>query len=125
MSNAQPDTENMSQHPLAAERTVAASTQNQALSALLFLYRDVLGREWDEVSNFQRAWRSGSPDPERLPIVLTESEVKALLREMEGTNGRVAHLLHGAGLRLSEALRLRGKDLDYTSARSTSSGGRS
>ncbi len=93
---------------LATDRNVAASTQNQALNALLFLYRDVLGREWDEISDFERA-----KEPERLPVVLTETEVRALLEEMEGTNGLVAHLLYGAGLRLSEALRLRVKDLDF------------
>nr|WP_105014151.1 integron integrase [Salinibacter sp. 10B] len=93
---------------LATKRRVAASTQNQALNALLFLYRDVLGREWDEITDFERA-----NEPERLPIVLSEEETRALLGEMEGTNGLVAHLLYGAGLRLSEALRLRVKDLDF------------
>ncbi|WP_263821226.1 integron integrase [Salinibacter sp.] len=93
---------------LATERTVAASTQNQALNALLFLHRDVLGAEWDRVSNFDRA-----REPERLPIVLTQAEVKSVLGHMDGPNGLVAHLLYGAGLRLSEALGLRVKDLDF------------
>jgi site-specific recombinase XerD len=93
---------------LATERNVAASTQNQALNALLFLHRDVLGAEWEAVSDFHRA-----KEPERLPVVLTQEEVKELLGEMEGPNGLVAHLLYGAGLRLSEALRLRVKDLDF------------
>ncbi|MFB6231836.1 MAG: integron integrase [Salinibacter sp.] len=93
---------------LATERNVAASTQNQALNALLFLYRDVLGRDWDEVNDFDRA-----KEPDRLPVVLTPEEVQALLGNMEGPNGLVAHLLYGAGLRLSEALRLRVKDLDF------------
>jgi len=93
---------------LATDRNVAASTQNQALNALLFLHRDILGADWDAVSNFDRA-----QEPERLPVVLTQEEVKELLRKMEGPNGLVAHLLYGAGLRLSEALRLRVKDLDF------------
>jgi integron integrase len=93
---------------LATERTVAASTQNQALNALLFLYRDVLGREWNEIDDFHRA-----KEPERLPVVLSEKDVKALLGEMKGTNSLVAHLLYGAGLHLSEGLRLRVKDIDF------------
>ena len=93
---------------LATERTVAASTQNQALNALLFLHRDVLGADWDEVSDFNRA-----REPDRLPVVLTRKEVAAVLEQMDGPNGLVAHLLYGAGLRLSEALRLRVKDLDF------------
>jgi site-specific recombinase XerD len=93
---------------LATDRNVAASTQNQALNALLFLHRDVLGAEWEAVSDFDRA-----KEPERLPVVLTQEEMKELLGNMEGPNGLVAHLLYGAGLRLSEALRLRVKDLDF------------
>ena len=93
---------------LATERTVAASTQNQALNALLFLHRDVLGAEWEGVSDFERA-----QEPERLPVVLTQAEVKSVLGHMDGPNGLVAHLLYGAGLRLPEALRLRAKDLDF------------
>jgi site-specific recombinase XerD len=67
---------------------VAASTQNQALSALLFLHRDVLGADWDAVSDLDRA-----KEPERLPVVLTQEEVKRLPGEMKGPNGLVAHLL--------------------------------
>lgn len=93
---------------LATDRNLAASTQNQALNALLFLHRDVLGRDWDEVTDFQRA-----KEPERLPVVLTPEEVKALLGEMESPNGLAAHLLYGARLRLSEVLRLRVKDVDF------------
>lgn len=92
---------------LATGRNVASSTQNQALNALLFLYRDVLGREWGEISEFERA-----KEPERLPVVLSPTEVKDLLDNMEGTNRLVARLLYGAGLRISEALRLRVKDID-------------
>ena len=73
---------------LATERTVAASTQNQALDALLFLHRDVLGAEWDEGSNFERA-----REPERLPVVLTQAEAGTLLETVDGPNRRVAHLL--------------------------------
>lgn len=87
---------------------MAAATQNQALNALLFLHRDVLGAEWEEASDFDRA-----KEPERLPVVLTPGEVKAILAAMEGPNGLVARLLYGAGLRVSEALRLRVKDLDF------------
>ena len=86
---------------------MAVSTQNQALNALLFLHRDVLGAEWDEVTGFDRA-----QEPKRLPVVLTQAEGTALLDEMHGPNGLVAHLLYGAGLRLSEALCLRVNDLD-------------
>jgi len=93
---------------LATERNVAASTQNQALNALLFLHLGVLGAEWDEVSDFERA-----KEPERLPVVLTQAEVGAVLGEMSGPNGLVAHLLYGAGLRLAEALRLRVKDTGF------------
>jgi len=92
---------------LATKRRVAAATQNQALNALLFLHRSVLGAEWDFVDGFVRAKK-----PKRLPVVLTPDEVALLLTSMEGTNRLVASLLYGAGLRLSEALRLRVKDLD-------------
>jgi len=74
----------------------------------LFLYRDILGRDWNGVTDFDRA-----KEPERLPVVLTPDEVQAVLHEMEGPNGLVARLLYGAGLRLSEALCLRVKDLDF------------
>ena len=93
---------------LATVRNVAASTQNQALNALLFLHRDVLGAEWDAVSDFDKA-----QEPDRLPVVLSREEVAALLNAMDGPNGLVAHLLYGAGLRVSESLRLRVKDLDF------------
>jgi integron integrase len=93
---------------LAAERHVAASTQNQALSALLFLYRDVLERPLGRFERPQRARR-----PRRLPVVLTPEEARAVLAHMTGVDGLVAHLLYGSGLRLAEALRLRVKDLDF------------
>jgi len=92
---------------LAATRKVAASTQNQALSALLFLYKEVLGRELAWLDGLQRATR-----PPRLPVVLTRAEVERLLAEMQGTRWLIASLLYGAGLRVMECLRLRVKDLD-------------
>ncbi len=93
---------------LAVDRRVAASTQNQAKSALLFLYREVLAVQlpWlDEVVV--------AKDRRRLPVVLTSSEVRALLHELSGTMGLVAGLLYGTGMRLLEALRLRVKDVDF------------
>lgn len=93
---------------LAVDRQVAASTQNQALNALVFLYEQVLGCEMGELQGLVRARR-----PKRLPVVLTRDEVAALLDRITGTNALVAGLLYGAGLRLSEALRLRVKDLDF------------
>ncbi len=92
---------------LAVQGKVAASTQNQAKSALLFLYREVLGSELPWLNAVESAKR-----PQRLPVVLTEDEVETLLAKMSGTTGLVARLLYGAGLRLLEAARLRVKDLD-------------
>lgn len=94
---------------LAVERTVAASTQNQALAALIFLYRDVLLQPLNAIEGIEHAKR-----PEKLPIVLTRGEVSALLDHLQGTSWLVASLLYGAGLRLMEALRLRVKDLDFS-----------
>jgi len=93
---------------LATERRVAASTQNQALAALLFLYRDVLGQDLPWLDDLIRASR-----PARLPSVLTREEVSALLARLEGPPRLVATLLYGGGLRLLEALRLRVKDVDF------------
>ncbi|NOY44100.1 MAG: integron integrase [Deltaproteobacteria bacterium] len=94
---------------LADVRRVSASTQNQALCALVFLYEKVLGRELGELGDFSRAKR-----PRRLPVVLTRDEVEALLARMEGAHALVAGLLYGSGLRLMEALRLRVKDVDFS-----------
>ena len=94
---------------LAVERNVSASTQNQALSALLFLYRDVLGRELAWMDEIVRARR-----PARLPVVLARGEVAALLRELQGVERLMASLLYGAGLRLLECCRLRVKDLEFS-----------
>lgn len=94
---------------LAVERQVSASTQNQALAALLFLYREVLGRDPGWLDGLVRAKR-----PQRLPVVLTRQEVTALLGALGGVNWMMAMLLYGAGLRLSECLRLRVKDVDFS-----------
>ena len=93
---------------LATRDNVAASTQNQALSALLFLYRQVLGVDLPWMENVRRAKR-----PERLPVVLSRSEVTALLAQLSGSHWLMASLLYGSGLRLLECLRLRIKDLDF------------
>lgn len=93
---------------LASTRKVAASTQNQALAALLFLYAEVLGIPLEEVSSFVRAKR-----PKRLPIVLTRKEVAALFEQLDGTPLLMAQLMYGSGLRLKECARLRVKDLCF------------
>lgn len=93
---------------LAVQKNVAASTQNIALSALLFLYRDVLKSAMPDVSGVERARR-----PARLPVVFTRAEVQSVLSRLQATNYYVASLLYGSGLRLSEALRLRVKDIDF------------
>jgi integron integrase len=93
---------------LSAQRRVAALTQNQALAALLFLYREVLNRPMEWVDIGVRAERS-----QRLPVVLTRDEVRRVLSGMTGTSGLVAGLLYGSGLRLTEALELRIKDIDF------------
>jgi integron integrase len=93
---------------LAVKKNVSASTQNQALSALLFLYRHVLGREIGDLGEVIRARR-----PRRLPVVLTQNEVKELLLRLTGDKWLMASLLYGAGLRLMECLRLRVQDLDF------------
>jgi integron integrase len=92
---------------LAIDRQVTASTQNQALSALLFLYREVLGRELEGLDSAVRARA-----PRRLPVVLTREEVRAVLSQLSGEHALIAGLLYGSGLRLRECLTLRVKDLD-------------
>lgn len=94
---------------LAQDRKVAASTQNQALSALLFLYSKVLGTELPWLKGVIRAKR-----PERLPVVLTANEVEAVLARLDGIYWLIASLLYGSGLRLMECLRLRVKDIELT-----------
>jgi integrase len=93
---------------LAVQRNVAASTQNQALSALLFLYRDVLEQALPWLDDIVRA-----KNPERIPVVLTRGEVQAVIDGLDGPTRLLALLLYGAGLRLLEALRLRVKDVDF------------
>jgi integron integrase len=93
---------------LATEGKVAASTQNQALNALVFLYRHVLGSPFADLDGVVRAKR-----PRKLPVVFTPVEVRAVLAELEGSSALVAGLLYGSGLRLLECLRLRVKDLDF------------
>ena len=92
---------------LAVEDNVAASTQNQALSALLFLYREVLGVTLPWLNEVTRAKK-----PRRLPVVLSVAEVRAVLAHASGVPGLVLHLLYGTGMRLLEGCRLRVKDLD-------------
>lgn len=93
---------------LAVNGNVAASTQNQALAALLFLYRQVLGVDLPPIEDAVRAKK-----PARLPTVFTRAEVQAVLAELDGVHHLVAGLLYGSGLRLPEALRLRVKDVDW------------
>jgi integron integrase len=93
---------------LARDRHVAASTQNQALNALVFVYKHVLRRELDEFSALRPAKR-----PRHLPTVLTRDEVRRVLDGMDGTFGLMARLLYGTGMRLIECHRLRVKDVDF------------
>lgn len=95
---------------LASERTVAASTQSQALSALLFLYRDVLEQKVDYLDGLKRVQKRS-----RIPVVLTVEEVRDVLSYMQGTSKLIAELLYGAGLRVTEAVTLRVKDIDFRS----------
>ncbi len=92
---------------LATRGRVAASTQNQALSALVFLYREVLGHEVGWMDGLVRAKR-----PERLPVVLTPDEVQQIFSHLHGTPWIMASFLYGAGLRVMECVRLRVKDID-------------
>lgn len=93
---------------LAVDRKISASTQNQAMSAMLFLYRDVLKEPLDWLDNFERAKKSL-----RLPVVLTQHEARSVLLHLEGSAWLVASLLYGSGLRLMECLRLRVKDIEF------------
>jgi integron integrase len=93
---------------LALKRRVAASTQNQALAALLFLYREVLQSKLPWLESVVRAKR-----PQHLPIVLSPDEVRRIFEKLSGTELLIARLLYGSGLRLSECLRLRAKDVDF------------
>ncbi len=93
---------------LAVERNVAASTQNVALAAILFLYRDVLKQKLERIEDMERARLS-----RHLPVVLTRAEVITVLRNLNGVPYLAAALMYGSGLRLMECLRLRVKDLDF------------
>jgi integron integrase len=93
---------------LAVEKRVAASTQSQALSALLFLYKDVLSRPLGDLGSILRARA-----PTRLPVVLTRSEVHRVLEELPGVYRLLGTMLYGAGLRLNEGVTLRVKDVDF------------
>lgn len=95
---------------LANEGNVAAATQNQALAALLFLYKQVLQVELPWLDEIVRAKR-----PRRLPTVLSEAEVRRLLDNLEGLAALMASLMYGTGMRISECLRLRVKDVDLDS----------
>jgi integron integrase len=93
---------------LAVKGKVSASTQNQAKSALLFLYREVLEQKLPWLDKVTQAKAS-----QRLPVVLTVAEVQAVLKRLSGTHWLIASLLYGAGLRLMEAVRLRVKDVEF------------
>ena len=90
-------------------RKVSASTQKQALSALLFLYRHVIGREVGDIDDVIRARK-----PKRLPVVMDRDEVKAILSTLTGDKRIMATIMYGAGLRLMECLRLRVQDIDFS-----------
>ncbi len=93
---------------LAVKEKLAATSQNQALAALLFLYRTVLGGDVGSLEGVVRAHR-----PRRLPVVLSEDEVRRVFVHLQGTSALVGKVLYGSGLRLKEALRLRIKDVDF------------
>jgi integron integrase len=93
---------------LAVAGKVAAATQNQAKAALLFLYREVLVNELPWLDNVEQAKVS-----RRLPVVLTQTEVKSLLDQLQGTQHLIASLLYGTGMRLMECMRLRVKDVEF------------
>jgi len=93
---------------LAVNRNVAASTQNQALNALVFFYRHAIKQPLDDLGDFSRAKR-----PKRLPVVLTQNEVNRLLNQMKGIHHLMASLLYGAGMRLMDCVRLRVQDINF------------
>jgi integron integrase len=93
---------------LAVKKHVSSSTQNQALSAILFLYKEVLEVELPWLKNVTRAKKS-----ERLPVVFSRAEINLIMAHLSGTHWLMAHILYGAGLRLMECVRLRVKDIDF------------
>ena len=94
---------------LANQRTVAASTQNQAISAILFLYREVLNIQLDDKALFPIR----PTKPKRIPTVLSRGEAKTVIAHMDGNHKLMTQIMYGSGLRLTEVLRLRVKDLDF------------
>lgn len=94
---------------LAVKRNVAAATQNQALCAILFLYKEILKKDIGDLGDLTWAKK-----PKKLPVVLTRQEVKALFSQLNDNYWLMANLLYGSGLRLIECLRLRVKDIDFT-----------
>jgi integrase len=102
-----PDVEAFLTH-LAVDRKVAAATQNLAKSSILFLYRDVLDRDLPWLQNVERARA-----PSRLPVVLTQEEIAAVLARLRGVHRLIGRLLYGSGMRIMEGLRLRVKDVDF------------
>ena len=94
---------------LAVKRKVASSTQNQALCAIVFLYREVLKKDLGEFGNLIRAKK-----PQKLPVVFTRDEVKAVLLQLDGIRWLMGQMLYGSGLRLMECVRLRIKDVDFS-----------
>lgn len=93
---------------LAVKRNVAASTQNQALNAVVFLYKHVLDRPLGSINNAARAKR-----PQKIPVVFSHDEIRRILEHMEGKSALITRLMYGAGLRIMECLRLRVKDIDF------------
>lgn len=93
---------------LATERNVSASTQNQALQAILFLYKEIIHKDLGWIDDIQRPTK-----PKHIPVVFTKSEAHSIISNMEGLPKLIASLLYGSGLRLSEALSLRVKDIDF------------
>jgi len=96
---------------LAVQRKVAASTQTQALNAIVFLYRDVLGAPLGDLGDLNRVQQR-----KRIPVVLTPAEVSAVLSQMSGTRALMAQLMFGSGLRVEECCTLRVKDIDFGSS---------
>ena len=94
---------------LVVNRKVSASTQNQALNAIVFMYREIVRRDPGEFGALDRAKR-----PKRLPTLLTRDKVKRVLDHLDGTYGLMARLLYGTGMRLMECVRLRIQDVDFT-----------
>lgn len=104
---------------LATSEKVSASTQNQALNALLFLYREVLRKDLDWLKGIVRAKR-----PVRLPVVLSREEVRSVIDQLCGVERLMASIIYGAGLRITECLQLRIKDVDFATNEITVRGGK-